>query len=139
MSMATKISLLFAGLFLLTGMLTGVWKYALIMRSADHRAPVYVDIAHRNALMFSFASLVISRLVEFSPLSGLAQIVLVAIPFFFFVMTSVGQIAEGVKNRTENIFTEPDPVRNVFMYGLIAGEIGGVVLLLGGFVYSQFL
>jgi hypothetical protein len=25
-----------------------------------------------------------------------------------------------------------------FMYGLIAGEIGGFLLILGGFIYTQF-
>ena len=60
MVIAVKISILFAGIFLLAGMLTGVWKYVKIMRSDERQAPVYVDIAHRNALMFSFASLVIA-------------------------------------------------------------------------------
>ena len=138
MTLAVKISLLFAGLYLLTGMLTGVWKYTKIMRSADHKAPVYVDIAHRNALMFSFASLVIARLVEFSPFSPVWQIVIIVVPFFFFVMTSASQITEGFKDRTDNIFVKPDPIRNLFMYGLVAGEISSVMFLVGGFVYTQF-
>jgi hypothetical protein len=58
---------------------------------------------------------------------------------FFFVMTSANQIAQGFLNRTENIFLEPDRLRNLFMYALIVGEVGSVTLLLGGFVYTQFL
>lgn len=139
MAVSIKISILFAGIFLFAGMLTGVWKYVKIMRSAERQAPVYVDIAHRNALMFSFASIVIAKLVEYSPLSTTWQIVIVAVPFFFFVMTSVGQIAEGFKDRTDNIFKTPDPVRNVFMYSLVAGEIGSVAALVGGFIYTQFI
>ena len=46
--LAVKISLLVSGLFLLNGMLTGIWKYAKIMSSPEHKAPVYVDIAHRT-------------------------------------------------------------------------------------------
>ena len=139
MAVSIKISILFSGIFLFAGMLTGVWKYVKIMRSAERQAPVYVDIAHRNALMFSFASIVIAKLVEYSPLSTTWQIVIVAVPFFFFVMTSVGQIAEGFKDRTDNIFKTPDPVRNVFMYSLVAGEIGSVAALVGGFIYTQFI
>ena len=139
MAISTKISILFAGVFLLAGMLTGVWKYVKIMQSTERQAPVYVDIAHRNALMFSFASVVIAKLVEYSPLSTAWQIVIIAVPFFFFVMTSVGQITEGVKDRTDNIFKKPDPIRNIFMYGLVAGEIGSVAALVGGFIYTQFI
>lgn len=120
-------------------MLTGVWKYVKIMQSTERQAPVYVYIAHRNALMFSFASVVIAKLVEYSPLSTAWQIVIIAVPFFFFVMTSVGQITEGVKDRTDNIFKKPDPIRNIFMYGLVAGEIGSVAALVGGFIYTQFI
>jgi hypothetical protein len=53
-------------------------------------------------------------------------------------MTSAGQIIEGFKDRTDNIFKTHDPVRNIFMYALVAGEIGSIVVLVGGFVYTQF-
>ena len=138
MGLAEKISLLFAGLFLLVGMLTGVWKYVKIMRSIERLAPPYVDIAHRNALMFSFAAVVIATLVKYSPFSSGWQVVMIAVPFFFFVMTSIGQITEGIKDRTDNIFKTHDPVRNMFMYALVAGEIGSIAVLVGGFIYTQF-
>ena len=57
LSLAVKISLLVSGLFLLNGMITGVWKYSCIMSSPEHKAPVYVDIAHRASFFYSFASL----------------------------------------------------------------------------------
>jgi len=60
LSPASKVALLFSGLFLLNGMVTGVWKYAKIMASPEHTAPVYVDIAHRTSFFYSFASLVIA-------------------------------------------------------------------------------
>ena len=53
-------------------------------------------------------------------------------------MTSFNQISEGIKDRTDNVFTEPDPIRNIFMYGLVAGEVGSVAFLVGGFIYTQF-
>lgn len=138
MTLAIKISILFSGLFLLTGMLTGVWKYAKIMASPEHKAPAYVDIAHRAALLYSFASLVIAKLVEFSPFGNTVQVVMVAFPLLYFALTVIGYVKEGYLNRTENMFTERNFVTTWFMYSLIVGEIGGIALLVGGFIYTQF-
>lgn len=138
MSLAIKISLLFSGLFLLNGMLTGIWKYAATMRSEKHQAPVYVDIAHRASFFYSFACLVIARLIEFSPFSERAQILIVAAPLLYFALTVIGYMKEGFTNRTENIFAERNFITTWFMYGLIAAEVGGLVLILYGFIYTQF-
>lgn len=139
MGLSVKIALLASGLFLLSGMLTGVWKYAKIMRSPEHIAPVYVDIAHRASFFYSFASLVIAKLIEYSPFSNFQQIVIVGVPILYFILTVAGYIREGYLNRTENMFAERNFVTVWFMYGLIAGEIGGFILILGGFIYTQFL
>ena len=139
MTLAVKISLLFAGLFLLNGMITGVWKYAKIMSSTEHRAPVYVDIAHRASFFYSFASLVIAELLKFSPFTPNWQIVIAAFPLAYFLLTVAGYMKEGALDRTENIFSERNFVTTWFMYGLIAAEIGGLILILGGFVFTQFL
>ena len=138
MALSIKFALLASGLFLLTGMITGVWKYAKIMSSADHRAPVYVDIAHRASFFYAFASLIIAKLIEFSPFSEFWQTVIVAVPLLYFILTVIGYIKEGFVNRTENMFAERTFVTTWFMYGLIAGEIGGFALILGGFIYTQF-
>lgn len=138
MDLSVKIALLFSAVFLLVGMLTGVWKYRRIMTSAEHKAPIYVDIAHRASLLYAFACLVISRLAEFSPFGGTWRIAIVAVPIAYFGLTVTGYIREGIIDRTTNMFAERNFITTWFMYGLIAGEIGGIVLLLGGFVYSQF-
>lgn len=138
MTLAVKISLLVSGLFLLNGMLTGVWKYQKIMSSPEHRAPVYVDIAHRASFFYSFAALVIAKLIEFSPFGNFWQVVIVAFPLGYFLLTVIGYMREGFLNRTENMFAERNFVTTWFMYGLIAGEIGGFAMVLGGFVYTQF-
>jgi len=138
MPVAVKISLLFSGLFLLSGMVTGVWKYRKIMTSPDHTAPVYVDIAHRTSFFYCFASLVISRLIEFSPFSTAWQVLIVAVPVSYFVLTVVGYVKEGYVNKTENMFAERNFITTLFMYGLILGEISGVLLIVGGFMYTQF-
>jgi hypothetical protein len=67
------------------------------------------------------------------------QILIVAFPLAYFGLTVIGYIKEGFLNRTENMFTERNFVTTWFMYGLIAGEIGGLLLILGGFIYTQFL
>jgi hypothetical protein len=139
MSVSIKIALLASGLFLLSGMLTGVWKYARIMSSVEHKAPVYIDIAHRASFFYSFASLVIAKLIEYSPFSSFQQVLIVAVPILYFILTVAGYVREGYLNRTENMFAERNFVTTWFMYGLIAGEIGGFLLILGGFIYTQFL
>ncbi len=138
MALAVKISLLVSGLFLLNGMLTGVWKYAKIMSSENHQAPVYVDIAHRASFFYCFASLVIARLIEFSPFSDFWQIIIVAFPLSYFILTVIGYMKEGFLNSTDNLFSERNFITTWFMYGLITGEIGGFALILGGFIYTQF-
>jgi hypothetical protein len=139
MNFAIKISLLVSGLFLLNGMLTGVWKYSHIMKSENHQAPVYVDIAHRASFFYSFACLVIAKLTEFSPFSEFWQILIVVIPLSYFILSVIGYMKLGYVNQTDNQFTERNFITTQFMYGLIAGEIGGFVMILGGFVYTQFL
>ncbi len=130
--------MLISGLFLLNGMLTGVWKYAKIMSSPEHVAPVYVDIAHRASFFYSFASLVIAALIFFSPFPQIWQIVVIVFPLGYFLLTVIGYMKEGYLNHTDNMFSERNFVTTWFMYGLIAGEIGGFALILGGFVYTQF-
>ena len=137
MNLAVKISILFAGLYLLVGMLTGVWKYAAIMKSENHKSSMYIDIAHRNALLFSFACLVIAKLMEFSPFSPVIQLVITLIPLFYFSLTTINQIKEGFSGRTETIFKERNFSTTWFMYGLIAGEIGSISLMVIGFAYTQ--
>lgn len=138
MNLAVKIALLVSGIFLLNGMLTGVWKYAKIMSSENHQAPVYVDIAHRTSFFYCFASLVVAKLIEFSPFSNFWQIVIIAFPLSYFILTVIGYMKEGLLNRTDNLFSERNFITTWFMYGLIGGEIGGFIFILGGFIYTQF-
>jgi hypothetical protein len=62
----TKITLLAAGLIFLLALVLGVWKYRQILAADDHRAHPYVDIAHRAALLYSFATLLLAAFVELS-------------------------------------------------------------------------
>lgn len=138
MALAVKIALLVSGIFLLNGMITGVWKYSKIMSSENHQAPVYVDIAHRTSFFYCFASLVIAKLIEFSPFGNFWQILIIALPLSYFIVTVSGYMKEGFLNRTDNLFSERNFITTWFMYGLIGGEIGGFAFILGGFIYTQF-
>ncbi|HEY9284520.1 MAG TPA: hypothetical protein VIP46_13775 [Pyrinomonadaceae bacterium] len=139
MSLAVKISLAASGLFLLAGMLLGVLKYRRIMRSPAHRAPVYVDVAHRAALLYSFAALVIAKLVEYSPYPERVQLAAAGVPLAFFALTIAGYAAHGLRDDTENIFAERNFTTTWFMYALIAGEIAGTAVVVWGFIQTQFL
>ena len=132
-------SLLASGLFLLAGMLTGIMKYRRTMQSPDHRAPVYIDIAHRASLLYSFAALVIAKLLEYSPYSSAVQIVATAFPLAFFAITIVGYFVFGMLNTTQNIFDRRNFITTWYMYALIAGEIGGFCVILWGFISTQII
>ncbi|MEO8436658.1 MAG: hypothetical protein ABI596_17300 [Pyrinomonadaceae bacterium] len=139
MSPAIKLSLLASGLFLLAGMLTGIMKYRRTMQSSDHRAPVYIDIAHRASLLYSFAALVIAKLLEYSPYSPTVQILAAAFPLAFFAITIVGYFVFGMLNTTQNVFERRNFITTWYMYALIAGEIGGFSVILWGFISTQII
>ncbi|PYS47765.1 MAG: hypothetical protein DMF68_15245 [Acidobacteria bacterium] len=120
-------------------MLIGVLKYQRIMTSSEHRAPAYVDIAHRAAFLYSFAMLVIAKLVEYSPYSTRVQVGAVLLVLVFFALTVLGYLAEGIKNVTDNLFRERNFTTTWYMYLLIAGEIGGLSVILWGFVQTQLI
>lgn len=139
MNIAVKISLLSSGLFLLLGMLIGIVKYRRMMTSAEHNAPVYIDIAHRVAFLYSFAMLVIAKLLEYNPYSETLQLGAIGVLLLFFVTTVGGHLANGLKNETDNIFRERTFSTTWYMYLLIAGHIGGLSFILWGFTATQFL
>jgi hypothetical protein len=139
MRSAVKISLAASGLYLLLGMLFGVVKYAKTMRSAEHRAPVYIDIAHRAAFMYSFAALVMAKLLEHRPYPARVQLGALGLVLLFFTLTIAGYFAEGLRDRTDNMFRRRNFTTTWYMYLLIAGEVGGLAVILWGFVQTQFL
>lgn len=138
-SMPVKIAILFSGLYLLVGMLTGVWKYSHMIKSENHQAPVYVDIAHRNSLLFSFACLVIAKLMTYSPYPQLMQMLLTVTPLTFFSLTTIGQVRQGILNNTDNIFKERNFSTTWFVYALIVGEADSIALMVAGYIYTQFI
>ena len=142
---AADLCLLAAGIFFLTGLLTGLWKYLCILRSADAVAPVYVDIAHRASLMYSFAALLLREFVPYTPVSPAATVWVVAAPLLFFALSIQIYIVHGFLRDTDNQMKKPHRLGKgslpgwllqAFMWLLVAAEIGGFLVLLFGFVRS---
>ncbi len=139
MNLAIKISLLASGFFLLTGMFIGIVKHQRMLKSPDHNAPAYIDIAHRAAFLHSFAMLVIAKLLEYSPYSVTAQLISMGSVLVFLVVTIAGYFSHGVRNKTDNSFRERNFSTTWYVYMLAAGEIGGLSVIIWGFISSQFL
>jgi hypothetical protein len=133
----TKVTLLAAGLIFLLALVLGVWKYRQILVSADHRAHPYVDIAHRAALLYSFATLLIAVFVELSAWPTWVNLTAAMIVVFFFVAAIAGYVSHGLRRDTVNQFENPTRGIEVGMALLIVGEIGGFGVILAGFIGGQ--
>ncbi|MCC7309598.1 MAG: hypothetical protein IT173_18705 [Acidobacteria bacterium] len=139
MNLAVKISLLASGLFLLAGMLIGIVKHQRMLKSADHMAPAYIDIAHRAAFLYSFAMLVIAKLLEYSPYSPTVQLTALGSILIFLSVTIVGYFVTGMLNKTDNLFRNRDFRTTWYVYMLTVGEIAGLTIIIWGFISTQFL
>ncbi len=137
LSTAAKLCLSASGFFLLAGLCFGVWKYWHIFNSFDHRAPVYVDIAHRASLLYSFAALVMMTLVAYSPYSITVQLIATVVPIFFFAAAIASYVLHGFRDDTENQFEQRNFMTTWGMVALVAGEIGGISILLWGFLANE--
>jgi hypothetical protein len=135
----TRITLLAAGLIFLLALVLGVWKYRQIMVTDDHRAHPYVDIAHRAALLYSFATLLLAVFVELSAWPAWVNLIAAMVVVFFFVGAIASYIVHGALRDTTNQFQHPAPGSQLAMVLLIVGEIGGFGVLLAGFVAGQLL
>ena len=131
-----ELAIIASGAFLLLGLLTGVWKYRQIRRAADHRAHPYVDIAHRAALLYAFACLVIAEFASRSPLSEALTMACVIAPLLFFAVAVAAYIFHGLKQDTENQLKEPGRVSTWTMNALIIAEVGGFGLLFAAVLWA---
>lgn len=137
---STDVVLLCAGLIFLWALLLGVVKYQQMATSEDHLAHPYIDTAHRAALLYSFASLLVATFVELSAWSDVVDMVAAGALIVFFVGAIAGYQVHGMRARTTNQFADPYPnaaLLHTFMFLLIAAEIGGFVVLLAGFAKAQ--
>jgi hypothetical protein len=133
-----RITLLAAGLIFLLALVLGVWKYRQMLLADDHLAHPYVDIAHRAALLYSFATLLVAVFVQLSVWPAWVNLTAASTMVFFFVGAILSYISHGLRRDTVNQFENPDRALKVGMALLTAGEIGGFAVILAGFVVGQF-
>ena len=141
LTQAVAWAVLFSGVFLWVGMLTGVWKYYQIRHSAQARAHYYVDIAHRSSLLYAPASLIIAILAHFSIWSDGLNFTFVLINLFFFSFSILSYVLHGWLKDTTNQFKQPHQmgrwhlpkwILSSAMIFLIIGELGATAGLLLG-------
>jgi heme/copper-type cytochrome/quinol oxidase subunit 2 len=133
----TVITLLAAGLIFLLALGLGVWKYQQMATSDNHLAHPYVDIAHRAALLYSFATLLLATFVALSAWPTWVNLTAAMVVVFFFVAAIASYIAHGARRDTTNQFQHPNFGLHAGMVLLIVGEMGGFAVLLAGFVAAQ--
>jgi hypothetical protein len=136
----TKAVLLAAGAMFLVALILGVWKYRQMATSPDHLAHPYVDVAHRAALLYSFATLLVAVFVQFSGWSDTVDLICAGVLYGFFVAAVASYAYHGWRRDTDNQFRDPAPnavAVHTYMIALIIGEIGAFSVLLAGFVDGQ--
>lgn len=140
---AVRLCVVSAGVFFLLGLLTGAWKYWHIARSPEAKSPVYVDLAHRAALLYSFAALLLAVFAGLSTWSATVNLIAAALPLAFFALAIGGYVLHGLLRDTDNQFEKPHRVGPMtlhpallagFMWALMAAEIGGFLVLFVGFL-----
>jgi len=135
---ATKIMMLFdAGMFL-WALLLGVVKYQQILKSPEHRAHPYTDVAHRAALLYSFALLLISAFVQFGEWDLSVNLAAGSAMTAYFTMAVAGYTWHGWRKDTENQFARAGAALKAFMASLMTVEIAAWLVILAGFVDRQF-
>lgn len=137
LSADTKAVLLAAAAMFLWALLLGVWKYRQIMVSEDHVAHPYVDIAHRAALLYSFALLLVATFVQLSGWSELVNLLAAGAMAFYFFGAVATYAFHAWRRDTDNQFRDPMPGTHVMMITLIVAEIGGWLVLVAGFLERQ--
>lgn len=135
----TVVTLLAAGVIFMLALALGIWKYQQMATAPDHVAHPYVDIAHRAALLYSFATLLVAVFVELSAWPVWANLSAAMVVVFFFVAAILSYIVHGALRDTTNQFQHPGPGLHVGMVLLIIGEMGGFGVLLAGFIAGQLV
>ena len=140
---ASRFMMISAGLFFFFGLLFGAWKYACIARSPEAQAPVYVDIAHRAALLYSFACMLVSQLCGASAWSNTVNLTAAIVLVLYFGVSVFGYAVHGALRDTDNQLARPhrlgkrtigDGLMLTFMISLSAAEIGAFLVIFSGFL-----
>ncbi|PAV24768.1 hypothetical protein C8D92_103216 [Tamilnaduibacter salinus] len=138
MSLAEKLCVTAAVVFFMTGLMTGIWKYACMANSERATAPRYVDVAHRSSLLYSFAAVLLGWLAALSAFPDWLDALAAAAALSFFALAIATYIIHGWLRDTANQLRKPHQLgrRDVppalvtaFMAALIIAEVGGSAIL----------
>lgn len=135
----TRAILLASGLIFAWGLVLGAWKYRQIALSAKHEAHPYVSIAHRAALLYSFAVLLLAIFVQLGDWPTIVNLVAAGVLILYFVIAIALYAWHGWRQDTDNQLRDPPRGTATYMVSLIIGEIGSFLVILAGFVHAQLL
>lgn len=142
---APSLCLASAGGFFLAGLLAGAWKYLHIRRSPEVRAPLYVDLAHRSALMYAFANGLLAQFVAQSRWSDRANLAAAIVLNLFFAASVLAYVVHGALGDTDNQFRRPhrlgpsiipDAAMTGFMLALIGSEVAAFLVIFAGYLLA---
>lgn len=141
---AQQLAILSAGVFFLTGLVTGIWKWRKIMTSPQAEAPYYVNIAHRAALLYSFAAVLLAVFAARSAWPEIWNLIGVIGNVVFYAAAIAMYCLHGYLQDTDNQLQRPHKVgkgempawqMTLFMMLLIIGEVGGFLILFSGVLF----
>ncbi|MDD1643657.1 MAG: hypothetical protein LUQ29_10365 [Methylococcaceae bacterium] len=132
---ASRIALSASGIFFMTGLLTGLWKYLCMKSHPQAETPHYVNIAHRAALMYAFSAQLLAVFAAISAFSDRVNTIAVIPPLLFFGISIVHYINLGMTTGSNNSLRDsPDKAKDYLILNILAvSEIGGFSVLLVGF------
>ena len=136
----TEAVLLAAGLIFLWRWCSGVWKYVQMDASPEGLAHPYVDTAHRAALLYSFATLLIAVFVELSAWSETGRLDRrLRGDLLLRRRDRLLHLARGASGTPTTSSATRVRGTGAFIWSLVVAEIGGFAVLLAGFVDAQIL
>lgn len=138
---APRFGLLCAATLLGVGLACGVWKYRCIRRSPEACAPIYVDIAHRAALMYAFTTTLLAMLARDNAWPAAVCSACIAGAVSMFSLSIASYVLHGWLRDTDNQFRTPmklggrpvhAPAVDAFMGLKTVVEAGAVLVLASG-------
>lgn len=147
MDSVAKLTVVSAGVFFLTGLLTGVIKYRQIATSENATAHPYIDICHRASLLYAFACILLLKFVEISQLPAALELAAVCALVLYFGAAILSYLVHGLLQDTDNQLRRPfrlgkrsvpASAMSVFMWTLVVAEIGGFLVLFYGVLLEVF-
>lgn len=147
-SSASAFAIVSAGVFLLVGLLSGLWKFLQMWRSEQGLAHPYVDITHRASLLYGFACITLAVLAYFSTYNPNYNLFAVAVVIAFFGLAVAGYLMQAALNGPDNQLRQPHKLGQhpmpraglaTFMVALVFAEIGGTLYLFLGALQNPLL